>query len=715
ITFGKMKARAVLRDVGRSLGVPLGEVDALAKKVPQVLDITLRDAIRMEPEIQKDVDSDPQKKELWEISLKLEGLNRHASKHACGIVISDRILDELVPVYVMDSDEITQFDMNILTKLGMLKIDVLGLEMLSVLSRAVRLIDPTMDLDKIPLDDKKTYDMLAKGRVKGVFQLETSRGMRELIQQMKPDRIEEVIASIAMFRPGPLQSGMVETYVKCKHGQEEVKYLHPMLEPILKETHGVILYQEQVMRIANQMAGLPMSDCDALRKAMGKKKPEILAQFKEMFIEGAEKQNVSGEVARAVFDLMAFFGGYGFNKSHSAAYGILCYQTAYLKANYPLQYMAALMSCTMGNAEKMAEYIEECRQMEIEVLPPDINLSSFNFTVEDGKIRVGLGTVKNVGDKAVHHIIKVRSEEGAYTDFHHILENIDLKSVDKKSLECLAKAGAFDSLGILRSQFLEVLEGSLRISALRRQDRQVGQMSIFGQEAHEDYPPLPEIEEWPQETLLGYEKDALGFYVSSNPLVRYEDLLNSYSTTTVDRLGDIEDGKEVTIGGILTGLRTMIAKTGANKGNKFIGYKIADLTGVCEAVSFPKEYAKNQDHFFEDHIVFATGRVSFRNENVSLRVTDIVPAMKAREVLTGTATVEIPSTGDSGVLEEVNRVLEEHPGTVPVLLEVALGGARKVLVRASDRCMISPSEAFIADIDDVLGSGHLRFSGKSLR
>ncbi len=701
--------------MGRVLGIPLGEVDALAKKVPQVLDITLRDAIRMEPEIQKEVESDPRKKELWEISLKLEGMNRHASKHASGIVISDRPLDEVVPVYMMDDDEVTQFDMNILTRLGMLKIDVLGLEMLSVLSRAIRLIDPGMDLDGIPIDDRKTYDMLAKGRVKGVFQLETSRGMRELIQQMKPDRIEEVIASIAMFRPGPLGSGMVDTYVKCKHGQEEVKYLHPMLEPILKETNGVILYQEQVMRIANQMAGLPMSDCDALRKAMGKKKPEILAQYKEMFLEGAKKLNVSAEIARSVFDLMAYFGGYGFNKSHSAAYGILCYQTAYLKANHPLAYMAALMSCTMGNFDKMAGYIEECRQMEIEVLPPDINRSDHDFTVEDGRIRVGLGTVKNVGEKAVRHIIKIRSGQGEYSDFHQLLENVDLRAVDKKSLECLAKAGAFDSLEILRSQLLEVLEGSLRISTLRKEDREAGQMSIFGQEAHEDYPALPEIEEWPQETLLGYEKDALGFYVSSNPLVRYEDLLKSYSTTTVDRMGDLEDGAEVTVGGILSGLRTMVSKTGKNKGSKFVGFKISDLTGVVEAVSFPTEYARNQDHFFEDHIVFATGRVSFRNENVSLRVSNLVPALKAREVLTGTATVEIPGAGDDRLLAEVHRVLGEHPGSVPVLLEVALVGSRKVLVRAPDRCMISPSEAFIADIEEVLGSGHLRFSGKSVR
>jgi len=712
ITFGTMKARAVIRDVGRVLGIDLRVVDGIAKKIPKVLDITLEDAKRMEPELAKEIEGDPIKKELWENSLKLEGLARHASKHASGVVIGDAPLDQLVPIYMADGDEITQFDMNVLSKLGMLKIDILGLETLTIIDRAVKLIGKELRLETLPLDDRKTYEMIGRGRVKGVFQLETSRGMREMIQQMKPDRIEDLIASVALYRPGPLGSGMVESYVKRKHGQEAVTYLHPTLEPILKETNGVILYQEQVMRIANQVAGMPMADCDALRKAMGKKKPEILAQYKEAFVAGAKKKGLSGEVALQIFDLMAFFAGYGFNKSHSAAYGILSYFTAYLKANYPVPYMSALMSCTIGNLEKMAEYIEECRQMGIEVLPPDIHESDFDFREDQGRIRVGLGSVKNVGEKAIHHLLESRRKAGRFAHFYQLCESVDLKSVDRKTVECLIKAGAFDSLGARRAQLMEVMDVALRVGGLRHQDRTRGQLGLFEGDGRQEYPPLPDVAEWPQETLLAYEKSALGFYVTSNPLLRYEDLLKSYSNSTVERLAELEDGSEVTLGGIISGLRSMIAKSGPSKGSKWVAFRLSDLTGTCEGVCFPGDFEKNREHLFEDHIVFLTGRVSFRNENVSLRVNTVVPALQAREILTGSATIALPSTPDETVLTEIRRILGAHPGPVPVFLEVATPEGRKVRIQAPDHCMVSPSEAFLADIEMVLGAGHVRFAGR---
>ncbi len=712
ITFGTMKARAVVRDVGRVLGIDLRVIDTLAKKIPKVLDISLEEARKMEPELEKEIAADPVKKELWDVSLKLEDLHRHASKHASGVVIGDRPLDELVPICTADEIEITQFDMNILTKLGVLKVDILGLETLTVLERAAKLVGQDLGLESIPLDDTKTYQMISRGQVKGVFQLETSRGMREMVQQMKPDRIEDLIAAVALFRPGPLQSGMVESYIKRKHGQEAVTYLHPMLEPILKETNGVILYQEQVMRIANQLAGLPMSDCDALRKAMGKKKPEILAQYRDMFVDGAKKKGVAEDVGRQIFDLMAFFGGYGFNKSHSAAYGILSYGTAYVKANWPEKYMCALMTCTMGDIDRMAEYIEECRQLGIEVLPPDLNVSEFDFAVEGEKIRVGLGSIKNVGEKAIRHLLETRRRIGRFTGLYPLCEAVDLKAVDRKTVESLVKAGALDSLGIRRAQLMEILEPALRIGALRSQEKKAGQLTFFEARAEEDYPAVPDSPEWAQETLLAYEKEALGFYVTANPLVRYEDMLRSYSTASVDRLSELEDGSEVTLGGMISGLRSMIAKSGANQGQKWVAFRFHDLTGTCEGVCFPTEFEKNREHLFEDHIVFASGRVSFRNENVSLRVSSIVPAVKAREQLTSNITISLPPTADDGALQEVKRILAEHPGSVPVFLSVPVEAGRRVLVQASNAHWISPSEAFLADLEALLGPGHVKFTGR---
>jgi DNA polymerase-3 subunit alpha len=369
----------------------------------------------------------------------------------------------------------TQYDMGAITKMGILKIDILGLETLTVLDKAVKTIEKQrgvkVDLLKIPLDDKLTYDMLSKGTVKGVFQLETSRGMRELVQKMKPDRIEDLIATIALFRPGPLQSGMVESYIRCKHKLEPIKPLHPSIDPILAETNGVILYQEQVMKIANVMAGFSMADADGLRKAMGKKIPEIMAKYKEQFVKGAVKLGVKEDVAVQVFDLMAFFAGYGFNKSHSAAYGIVSYQTAYLKANYPVEYMCALMSCAMGDTDKLAEYIEECRQLKIEVLPPDINKSELDFVIIGDKIRFGLGAVKGAGEKAIEALIQLRAKAGGFKSLHQFSEHCQPPAVDRKAVEQFIKCGAFDSLGFKRAALFSAWAGFPRRTRSRASSR----------------------------------------------------------------------------------------------------------------------------------------------------------------------------------------------------------------------------------------------------
>ncbi|HLF92635.1 MAG TPA: DNA polymerase III subunit alpha, partial [Planctomycetota bacterium] len=720
ITTGTMKARAVLRDVGRVCGVDLKLIDQFAKKIPKVLDITLEEAAKMEPELQKEIGQDPQVKELWEIALRLEGNARHAGKHASGIVICDRPLEEIVPLYMQDDAIMTQYDMNAVAKLGLLKIDILGLETLTVLDRAVKLIDKVRGikvvLDKIPLDDKDTYAMLGRGTVKGVFQLETSRGMRELVQKMKPDRIEDLIATIALFRPGPLQSGMVEQYIRCKHGLEPIKPIHPAIDPILAETNGVILYQEQVMRIANVMAGFSMADADGLRKAMGKKIPEIMVKYKEQFVKGAVKNGVKEELAVQVFDLMAYFAGYGFNKSHSAAYGIVSYQTAYLKAKWPVEYMAALMSCAMGNTDKLAEYIEECRQLKIEVLPPDINESDLDFKVVDKRIRFGLGAVKGAGEKAIQHAIEAREKVGRFASIYPFCENVDPRFVDRKVLEQLVKCGAFDATGGHRAQTFEAIDQAVRMGTTKQADRRIGQLSIFDQAGPAETPALPDAPPWPQETLLTYEKEVLGCYVTSNPVLRYEEVIRNLSTATVDRLPELQDGQEITLGGIISGLKAMIQKTGKNAGQKYVMFKFSDLTGTCEAVCFSSDFEKNRDYLYNDAIVFAAGRVGFRNDTPSLRVSTVTPIEKAREVLSGSVRITVSSTGlEEDLLLQLQDVIRAHPGPCPVFFEVETPQGRKVLVKTQNEHFVSPSGQFLADIEEVLGTGHVRVTGKPQR
>ncbi len=725
ITYGTLRSRLVLRDVGRVLGVPYGTVDQLAKKIPRVVDITLEESARQEPEIERTVAADPALKELWEVALRLEGLSRHAGTHASGIVIGDRPLVELVPLYVADGEPVTQFDMTALMKLGLLKIDILGLETLTVLDRAVKLVERTkgvkIDLEKLPLDDAATYAMLSRGSVKGVFQMETSRGMRELVQSMKPDRIEDIVATIALFRPGPLQSGMVDTYVKCKHGQETIRYLHPMLEPILRETYGVILYQEQVMRIANVMAGFSMADADGLRKAMGKKIPEIMGRYKDQFVKGAVANGVTAEVATQIFDLMAYFAGYGFNKSHSAAYGIVSYQTAYMKANHPVEYMAALMSCSMGNTDKMAEYLEECRQLKIEVLPPDVNLSDLDFTVEPApegrtRIRFGLGAVKNVGEKAIRNVLEARQAGGKFAGFYEFAEAVS-GGIDPRAVESLIKCGAFDSTGLKRQQCMEMLEPAMRHGAMKLQDRRAGQLSIFGGPSGPgENPPVPSVSEWAQETLLAFEKEALGYYISSNPVVRYEDEIRAYSTATVDHLPDLEDGTEVQMGGMISTLKRVLTKTGPNAGKTYMTFRFQDLTGSCEAVVFSGDFERLRENLLDDAVVFLRARASFRNDTASLRVSDVTPIHRARESLTGGVRISLPGLGlEDTLVQKLQDILKSHPGTVPVVLEIPVSGGKRIAVQAGDGTGITPSDAFVADLEEVLGTGQVRFTGRPVK
>ncbi|HKS17309.1 MAG TPA: DNA polymerase III subunit alpha, partial [Planctomycetota bacterium] len=500
-----------------------------------------------------------------------------------------------------------------------------------------------------------------------------------------------------------------------------IKYLHPMLEPILRETYGVILYQEQVMRIAHVMAGFSMADADGLRKAMGKKIPEIMAKYKDQFVRGAVKNGVDTEIATQIFDLMAFFAGYGFNKSHSAAYGIVSYQTAYLKANHPVEYMAALMSCSMGNTDKMAEYLEECRQLKIEVLPPDVNASDLDFAVEPaaggkGRIRFGLGAVKNAGEKAIRNILEARSAKGKFATFYEFAEAV-ASVVDQKAVESLIKCGAFDSTGLKRQQCMEMLEPAMRIGALKQADRRAGQLSMFGGPTGSgEFPPVPDVAEWPQEALLAHEKEALGYYITSNPVVRYEEEIRAYSTATVDQLSDLEDGQEVSMGGLISNLRRVLTKSGPNAGKTRMTFRFQDLTSSCDADVYAANYERIRENLLEDAVVFLKARVTFRNDEPLLRVSDAIPIHRARETLTGSVRVSLPAAGVEGdLLKRVKEILASHPGPVPVVFEVPVASGKRIAVQAGTAAGVTPTDALLADLDEALGRGHVRFTGRPIK
>ncbi|MDI6631807.1 MAG: DNA polymerase III subunit alpha, partial [Thermoanaerobacteraceae bacterium] len=519
-TFGTLAARAAIRDVGRVLGLPYGDVDRVARLVPGEPHMTVARALEASPDLLELYQNDPVVKRLLDIAARLEGVPRHASTHAAGIVIAPEPLTRFVPLHrVADGTVATQFTKEAVEELGLLKMDLLGLRTLTVIGETLRIIKRLrgilIDEENLPLDDPATYALLGRGETAGVFQLESS-GMRNLLRELKPSVFEDLIALVALYRPGPLGSGMVEDFIRRKHGRTPVVYLHPLLEPILKETYGVILYQEQVMQIASTLAGFSLGEADLLRRAMGKKKPEIIAGLRSRFVEGAAANGIPEKLAGEIFDLMEYFAGYGFNKSHSAAYAMVAYQTAYLKANYPVEYMAALLTSVRDNSDKVAAYVEECRRLGIAVLPPDVNESRRNFTVVPGGVRFGLAAIKNVGETAVEAIIAARNEGGPFRDFGDFCSRINPRVINRRVLESLARAGAFSSLGHTRSQVLAVLDGGLELAQRSAKEKDSHQLSLFGDLENNGYDIRIDAtrEEFPQQELLKMEKELLGLYIS---------------------------------------------------------------------------------------------------------------------------------------------------------------------------------------------------------
>ncbi len=771
ITFGTMKAKAAIRDVGRVMNIPFAEVDRVAKLIPPAPGIKLVQALEQEPELEKLYNSDKKIRHLFDISFKLEGLARHASVHAAGVVISEEPLTNYVPLAKNGTVVTTQFDdVTLVEQIGLLKADFLGVRKFTVIDRAVKLIKEItgedVDLAKAPMHDKKTFKLLARGDVKGVFQVETSRGFKELLNKLKPDKFTDIMSMMALYRPGPLQSGMVDSFISCRRGRERPNYLHPSLEPLLKETYGIILYQEQVMRIANKLGNFSLNEADNLRKAMGKKKPEVMKGYRTQFVKGAMKNGIPEKTAVAVFDLMEHFAGYGFNKSHSAAYAVITCQTAYLKANYPSQYMTALMSCEMQNTEKIVSYIEDCRRMGIEVLPPCVNESQENFTmIAEGKIRFGLGAIKNVGSKAIESILSSRNDDGRFSCRHDFYQRIDSRLVNRQVIESLIKAGCFDCLPGHRAGHLDsgILDHELLFAEDQRRQRLSGQLGLFGNSAGTGPKGRPSAEqnsdtadlktspaarltvvcpacgstsrdapEWTEKESLQQEKSVLGFYVSSHPLLKLKGILGEHSTVTTSSLLESAEGNVVKVAGVIAELKLATTR----KGDPMAYIVLEDLEGQTDALLFQKQLEKAEGILKKDEVVLVEGRVIVRNGRPSIKVSSLISLEDGGEgVKAGTAdkkasntekkkpgtqragaaiSLDYSSISDS-MLSRLRDVISSYRGNCPVVLEVLDQKGEKTKVKVNKRFFVSLTNEFKLAMEDLLGPGRIRYLHSSTR
>jgi DNA polymerase-3 subunit alpha len=735
-TFGTMAARAAIKDVGRVLDVPLDRVNYLTNLVPKTLHITLDEALAQEPELKKEYDTDPQVRQLIDIARKLEGTNRQTGIHAAGVVIANGPLTDYVPVHRAErkgedsasrgSEPLmaTQWVMGDLEKVGLLKMDFLGLRTLTLLDNAVRLIaktrGETIDLYKLPVDDPETYALLQRGDAKGVFQLE-SDGIRELLKRLKPDNIRDIIALMALYRPGPLQGGMVDAYVNRKHGRERPTYPHPVLEETLGETYGVMVYQEQIMHILNRLGGIELSSAYACIKAISKKKQDIIDQRRTEFLQGAQERGVTEATAREIFDLITFFSGYGFTKSHTAAYAQVGYQTAYLKANYPAEFMAALLSSEIDDGNKrdsMVDHIADARRLGVDVLPPDVNASEPDFTVAEGKVLFGLTAIKGVGRAAAEDVVRARTAGGRFRDFFDFCERIDSRAVSRAAIERLIKAGAFDPFG-RRAQLWHVLARALQAASERQDDRRKGQRSLFDafgedgpEKAKETPEALPDLLEWPETEKLKYEKEALDFYFSSHPLAQHEADLRRFATHSVDQMPDLADGQEVIMGGMLTAVRFRNTQKARNGNSRYVLCTIEDFTGSTKCVMWPEDLARHKDDVYDDRVCFIRATVNKRRDDPVLVLTRIMSIEEAQRELTKGLVLQLRlGDHDESHVDAIGRVLQRAPGSCPVFLTVRDRGGKRGLFKLSADFNINPAGVAVGELETLLGSGSVKFSG----
>jgi DNA polymerase-3 subunit alpha len=728
-TFHSLKARGVVRDVARVMGLSFADGDAVAKLIPESTQgktITIPMALDQEPRLRQLAEADPKVAEMLEIAAALEGLNRHVGTHAAGVVIGEKPLWEYVPCFKQNDEIVTQFAKDEVEKVGLVKFDFLGLKTLTILDTARRLIEePTgqpFDIGAIPLDDGPTYEMIQAGNTTGVFQLESS-GFKDLLKRLKPDRFEDIVAAVALYRPGPLEGGMVDDFIKCKHGQKKVQYPHPLVESILAETYGVIVYQEQVMQIASALAGFSLGQADILRRAMGKKKPEEMAKQKKVFLEGAAGKNVAAAVAEQVFNLAEAFAGYGFNKSHSAAYALISYQTAYLKCHHPEEFMAAVLTCDKDNTDNLTKYISETRAMGIDVVRPDINESDADFSVvvgSDGKkfIRFGLCAVRNVGEGAVEAMIEVRQER-PFTGLFDFCERVDGKRVNRRVLEYLMKSGAFDGVaeprGITRARLMAALDAAHERAVAAQRDRELGQTSLFGMldaaggqtagALDEDDQKYPEVPEWEPRQRLSFEKEALGFYVSGHPLDRYVDDLRRYAGASVSKLETLPDRTEVSVGGLVTDYRERPLKNGKGRMSFF---NLEDRSGAVEVVVFSRAFEEAEATLKSDEPLLVTGTVRLEGEGESrvprlhLRSAVTLPALRRQK----TREMHLHLNADMLRPEQVERLkdlLLKHVGECRTCVHLSIPRRSKTRIVLSERFSVTPTDELLVQLERLFG------------
>ncbi len=710
ITFGTIKGKQAIRDVGRVLGLSFGETDKIVKLYPapkQGRDFPLKEALEMEPRLRAEQEAHP---ELFEFAFKLEGLLRHASKHAAGVVIADQPLTDLVPLYTdkeqrsEDSLSITQYSMKGVEEIGLIKFDFLGLKNLTLIENTLEIIKTSgktpPDLSRLSFDDPESYRLLARGDTVGVFQMEGS-GMRRFLTDLKPSNFEDVIAAISLFRPGTLDAGMVEPYIRRKHGKEQVEYDHPLLEPVLRDTYGVIIYQEQVMRVAQALSGYTLEEADILRAAMGKKNKVVMERERERFMDGAKRNGVDRAMAQSIFEKIETFASYGFNRSHAAAYALTSYTTAYLKAHFPHQFMAALMTLDMDDTDKTYKNIAALRDMGIRILPPDANQSRVKFTVDGDQIRFGLGAVRGVGAKTADSIVAEREARGSFGNLAEFCLRVGTQTMNRRALEALIKCGAFDSLGIARAGLIAQLEDALRMAQRAADEIARNQINLFGAPG-KSLPKLPlpkTVQEWDSKEKLKNEKEALGFYITAHPLDKYNKEIRRISRITTADLTGIPDGTQVSLAGVVQSIKLRNNKAG----KRYAVFSLEDRNGTVETIVWPESYQKFETIINGDEPVVVRGKLDVDEERAQIILDDLRPLNSAliaavREVHLHTQRERL----ENGSLDELKTVLARHNGRALAYLHLGMDNGREAVFMLGDNFRVAPDDAFVAEVERVL-------------
>lgn len=715
ITFGTLSSRAVLKDVGRVLGIPLSTIDSITKQIPVELGKVrpLADALETLPDLKWVKESnDPKIRTLIDTSIVLEGMNRNAGMHAAGVVIAPGNISDYVPLYKTPQTEVmTGYNMKDLETSGLLKMDFLGLRTLTVLDNALRMIRENhgveINLDTIPEDDAKTFELFSHGQTVAVFQFESS-GMQDWLRKLKPNSISDLVAMNALYRPGPME--MIGDFIQRKHGLQEIVYQHPKLEAVLKETYGVIVYQEQVMKIATEVAGFSLAKADIMRRAMGKKNKDEMAKLKSEFIDGAVALGTQKKVAAEIFDLIEKFASYGFNKSHSVAYSVVAYQTAYLKAHYPAEYMASTLSSEIGNTDKIVMLIDDCRKQGIKVLPPDANESGLDFTVVNGAIRFGLCAIRNVGESAVDSVIRSRTENGKFRNIFDFCRRVDLRLVNKKCLESLVQAGAFDSMEGHRAQFFDNIERAAQYGQASQSSALSGQSSLFelaGATRPQDitYPVMTPVALWPEADKLAREKNVLGFFVSGHPLLKFEQEINEFANIHFGDLNGFKNGSTVRACGIVTTVKRKVDKRGNTMA--FIG--LEDFTGRAECIVFSDPYTKHQHTLQTDSMVMVEGKGELNGDAMKILVNEVYPLEKVREMFTKSIVLSINVNDiQENTIIQLRELMEKNKGNCSCYFNVTDAAHTKVY--QTRRFAVRPSEQFIDQVRKILGPRNVRFS-----